>query len=940
MDTSFFTRLKSRLSSWPAIASAILLTQAIVSLTLKESTGWVSTMNFMLLFLLFLATGVAAVNALRSTQTVRLFWASVAGACGLWLFIPLLWIYGVLILGASETDVWLSTFLLFLHIILLIAAVASSPHLKSPSQKPYRATLNFLLLLLFWVFVYAYFMYPTRHGTGTSTVILRFEAFYFPENLLLLAALGMLIHRTEAPWRTIYWHLFGASCLYALGSLAGNIRFAVKGSTGAPVHIPYLASACWFVWVALQGRKLLPQLAQTVRLDDRETKYSSVFAMLAVVTVPLVGIWDLLRGGEPAEIRVARLLIVLGFSVLLAVVLFVRENLANRELSSDAVMANDRLRLAMESGKTVAWDWDVKSGRDAWFGDLQTMFGIPEDTYLGKVDDFRRRVHPEDRELVWRAVQEARLGQKPYRAEFRVVWPDGTVRWATATGKFYYAANGDPVRMLGIAQDITDRKQIEEKLRESQERLTGIVVSAMDAIIAVDGEQRIVVFNAAAERMFACAAEDAIGAALERFIPQRFRTAHRDHLRQFGNTGGSGRAMGPLGPLWALRANGEEFPIEASISHLETGGKKLFTVILRDITERKCAEEALRESEERFRLVANTAPVMIWMTAPDKLCNYFNRPWLEFTGRSLEAELGNGWEERVHPEDLKSCLETYTQAFARRELFRMEYRLKRHDGEYRWVLNTGVPRFIEGSFAGYIGSCIDVTDHKLAEEALSGLSRKLMEAHEEERTRIARELHDDVGQRMAMLTIKLERLGQLPPSASAEMRSRVQELCQRMMDLGKDIQAISHRLHSSKLEYLGIAAAAAGFCTELSEQQHVEIDFSHEGIPEDLPLEVALCLFRVLQEALRNAVKHSGVRHFTVALRGDGDEVQLEVSDAGTGFRPETAMKSHGLGLISMQERLSLVKGAISIESQPGSGTRISARVPLRSENGLSEAVG
>ena len=123
------------------------------------------------------------------------------------------------------------------------------------------------------------------------------------------------------------------------------------------------------------------------------------------------------------------------------------------------------------------------------------------------------------------------------------------------------------------------------------------------------------------------------------------------------------------------------------------------------------------ESEARFRLVANTAPVMIWMSGPDRLCTYFNQPWLEFTGRSTEAERGNGWAEGVHPEDSEKCLETYTKAFDQRQSFQMEYRLRRRDGEYRWIFDLGVPRWnADGSFAGYIGSCLDTTERKRAKK--------------------------------------------------------------------------------------------------------------------------------------------------------------------------------------------------------------------------------
>ena len=255
----------------------------------------------------------------------------------------------------------------------------------------------------------------------------------------------------------------------------------------------------------------------------------------------------------------------------------------------------------------------------------------------------------------------------------------------------------------------------------------------------------------------------------------------------------------------------------------------------------RLAVEAIGESEQRFRLVANTAPVMVWMSGTDKLCNYFNKTWLEFSGRPLEAELGNGWAEGVHPEDLKACLDIYIGAFDRRESFSMQYRLRRYDGEYRWILDTGVPRSNpDGSFEGYIGSCIDVTDRKLAEEALARMGRRLIEAHEEERTWIARELHDDVLQRMALLMVELELWDQQLPDSAVDFHERTRHGLQRLSDIVDDIQALSHRLHSSKLEYLGIVAAAKSFCQELTDQQKVEIDFSHTNIPSSVPSEFSL----------------------------------------------------------------------------------------------------
>ena len=346
--------------------------------------------------------------------------------------------------------------------------------------------------------------------------------------------------------------------------------------------------------------------------------------------------------------------------------------------------------------------------------------------------------------------------------------------------------------------------------------------------------------------------------------------------------------------------------------------------------ERERAAQVVRESEERFRLVANTAPVMIWMTGTDRLCTYVNQPWLEFTGRPLHAELGNGWTEGIHKEDVKRCLETYWQAFGRRQSFAIEFRARRRDGEYRWILDTGVPRFNpDGSFAGYIGSCLDITDRKLAEEALATVGRRLIEAHEEERTWIARELHDDIVQRVALLAVELERSQQQVADATTGVHDDIRQAIHRLSDLGKDVQALSHRLHSSKLEYLGLVSAAQSFCRELSEQRNVRIVFKHADIPAAVPKEISLCLFRVLQEALQNAVKHSGAQDFTVEVLGTNEGISLTVSDSGIGFDFGYAVNRRGVGLVSMRERLRLVNGELSIQSVPGRGTIVLARIPL-----------
>jgi signal transduction histidine kinase len=178
------------------------------------------------------------------------------------------------------------------------------------------------------------------------------------------------------------------------------------------------------------------------------------------------------------------------------------------------------------------------------------------------------------------------------------------------------------------------------------------------------------------------------------------------------------------------------------------------------------------------------------------------------------------------------------------------------------------------------------------------------------------------------------------PSSKAEVMQDIAEACKQVQDLGSDVQALSHHLHSPKLEYLGLAAAAAGFCGEVSNRQGVEIAFHSENIPMDLPMGTSLCLFRVLQEAIQNATKHSGSRHLEVSLSSGLSEIELTVRDSGIGFDPQEAMKGRGLGLTSIRERLKLVNGDLSIDSQPQRGTTIQARVPLTTRMKTAGAVG
>ena len=358
---------------------------------------------------------------------------------------------------------------------------------------------------------------------------------------------------------------------------------------------------------------------------------------------------------------------------------------------------------------------------------------------------------------------------------------------------------------------------------------------------------------------------------------------------------------------------------------------------------RRRAERSLRESEERFRVMADTAPVMVWRAGPDQRCDFFNQPWLEFRGRRLQDEIGDGWTEGVHPDDLHRCLTTYTAAWPGRESFRMEYRLQRADGEYRWVLDTGVPRLAsDGTLLGYIGSCFDITERRQAEEALRAneaalrqshaeiedLAGRLITAQEEERARIARDLHDDISQQLAAISIAMSECRLPELQASAELLDVVTAVQGQTIELVEDIRLLSHDLHPAALKHAGLVDALQSHCCEFAKQQPINVVVEADG---DLAISdntTALCLYRVVQEALRNIAKHANARQVHVTMRRIDEEVQLTVADDGNGFNL-AKVREHGggLGLSSIEERVRLVGGRLSIDTAPLMGTTITVWV-------------
>jgi PAS domain S-box-containing protein len=485
----------------------------------------------------------------------------------------------------------------------------------------------------------------------------------------------------------------------------------------------------------------------------------------------------------------------------------------------------------------------------------------------------------------------------------------------------------------------------------------------------------------------------------------------------------------------------------------------LIFVLLANLVRRRRAERSLVESENRFRIAADAAPVMMWMSGLDKLCTFLNKPWLEFTGRTLDQEMGHGWIEGVHPDDVQNCVKTYVEAFAARQPFVMEYRLRRHDGEYRWISDTGRPRLdFQGSFAGYIGSCLDITEtrrktealvesenrlrsildtaaegiitfdehgiiesvnaavekifgykaaemigqkigmvvppplhenhdqhlfnfdgidsskitdvdneisgrrkdgslfpidfavsrvvlaerhiftafvrditeRKQAEQVAREFSGRLLHAQEAERSRLARELHDDITQRLARLAIDAGRVERA--EAAPQITDTMRSVRDGLVRLSEDVHSLSYRLHPSVLEELGLAEALKAECERFSRQESVPATVTLGELPSVVPPETGFCLFRVAQEALRNVARHARARKVEVSMRTLDGGLQLAVLDEGIGFDPASRRGHPTLGLASMRERVRLLGGELDIESTPGHGTTILAWAPLKKE--------
>jgi PAS domain S-box-containing protein len=591
----------------------------------------------------------------------------------------------------------------------------------------------------------------------------------------------------------------------------------------------------------------------------------------------------------------------------------------------------------------------LTSARDHRYIDVNETFeritGWRRDEVVGRTPlDIGLWVNPAERfEIVKRLLTERSL--RNLENSFRM--KDGSIRNGLSSAELI-ELDGEPC-ILGVTADVTDYKRSQDALRQSEARERARVKeleAILDAVpvpvlIAHDVECRYITGNRAASEQL----REARGQNLSQSAPPGERPAFRQikngveipaDLLPMQQAAATGKPIyqRELTLLYEDGTTREE--IANAVPFLDESGRPRGAVgASMDVTELKRTERALRESEDELRLLLDSTAEAIYGIDLEHRCTFCNPAGLRALGyERVDEVLGKNMHKLIHHSRADGT--PFPEEECRIHRVTQTGEGVHSEDEVLWRANGtsfpteywSYPQRRGQEVVGAVVAFIDITERKLAEATLSNVSRKLIEAQEQERIRIGRELHDDIGQRLALLAVELQQLRE-HPLVVPRVRSRVGKLQKQVSQIANDTQSLSHQLHSAKLQYLGLTAAMRGFCRELSEQQKAEIDFKAHDVPDPLSEDISLCFFRVLQEALHNAVKHSGVGHFEVRLWGTSDEVHLTVKDSGAGFDREAAKATQGIGLISMEERVKLVNGTLSIESQPKRGATIHARVPL-----------
>jgi PAS domain S-box-containing protein len=538
--------------------------------------------------------------------------------------------------------------------------------------------------------------------------------------------------------------------------------------------------------------------------------------------------------------------------------------------------------------------------------------------------------HPEDVERTWRTFEELVQGKRSHADfESRMLRRNGQAIWVRNTASRLADADGRLRCIIDMVEDITDRQFAYEALRESEARLQAFTNHSPALMYLKDGAGRYRFANERFLQRFGLRLEQIVGRQDEQIFSRAEAAVLGAREAEVLERGAAVQYEEA-----AQHADGERFSVISKFPVFDAAGAVVGVgAIATDITERRAAEQALREQRTLLVEAQKLAGLGCWEWDPASgRVNWSDEMYSIYGVRAGEFRPSfESYLERIHPEDRARAAATVALALMDNRAFSMDERIVRPDGQVRQLRSHGeVVRDAGGRAIKMVGACIDVTEQKTAEAALRALTRRLVQAEETERRRIARELHDRVGQNLSALNINLDILLEhlKGPAADPAARRRLEDSLRLVDGTLQSIENVMADLRPALLDEYGLAAALAWYGEEYSQRTGIRVGVQAGEAGKSVRPEAAVALFRVAQEALNNAAKHASASKITVGLEEAGGELVLSVTDDGKGFDPAAAPRGRW-GMTTMRERAEAAGGRLSVDSSPGSGTTVRAAIPL-----------
>ena len=598
--------------------------------------------------------------------------------------------------------------------------------------------------------------------------------------------------------------------------------------------------------------------------------------------------------------------------------------------------AERHMRDLVESLEAIVWEADAETLEVLFVSEgARKLLGYSPEEWRRTPQFWASHLHPDDRTRALAAQRTALDFRKAISVEYRMMAAGGQIRWFRDSMYPIAGSDGRTRRLRGVMVDTTESRHVHEALLESEGRFRSLFENATVGIYRTTPDGRILMVNPALVRLLGYSSAEALvrrNLEDEDFEPGYSRADFRARIEKEGLVRG-------LEARWTRQDGSVVFVRESARAVRGSDGKvQFYDGIVEDFTDRRHAEEALRESEERFRNMADTAPVMIWVSSTEKLCTFFNKTWLDFTGRTLEQELGNGWAEGIHPDDLDHCYARYCVSFDARQRVNIEYRLRRADGEYRWMLCCGVPRFEPGgAFAGYIGSDIDITDLKRAQE--ENFERQKLESLGVLTGGIAHDFNNFLGSILSAAELAVINLA--GGSSADEEINLIKSVALRASEIVRELMIYSGQ-DTAELEPVDVSQLVE----EMLELLKISIS-KHAVLKTDLPKDVpavlgnATQIRQILMNLIINASEAIGDRDGVIRVSTSrvSDYLRLEVADTGCGMTPDvqarifdpfftTKFAGRGLGLAVVQGIVRAHGGTLNLVSSPGHGTTFQVFLP------------